>query len=147
MDTTDQGFAFRGQHVYADIYDLCYEEVMDARRLQRTLEEAIHVCGAQICGSVSKAFDPHGFTCLYLLAESHASIHTYPERRAIFFDAFTCGAPDPGVILRHFTKAFKHARVVFGHLERGETERRRTVTQPAPSRIEAMCHMGEVQHA
>ena len=120
MDAPDLNYEFCGKHIYADIYDLSFEEVADAKLLQSALEEAIHVCGAQICGSVTKTFEPHGFTCLYLLAESHASVHTYPERRAIFFDAFTCGSPDPRVILNHFVKAFKNARVVFGHLDRGD---------------------------
>lgn len=120
MNASDTDYQFRGQHIYADIYDLNFDEVADAKHLQWALEEAIRECGAQICGSVTKTFEPYGFTCLYLLAESHASIHTYPERRAIFFDAFTCGAPDPRVILDHFVKTFKNARVVFGHLDRGE---------------------------
>jgi S-adenosylmethionine decarboxylase len=112
---------FRGQHIYADIYDLDSDEVGDWIRLRATLAEAIEVCGANICGHVDKTFEPQGFTCLYLLAESHASIHTYPEQGAIFFDAFTCGRLDPGLILDHFVKQFRNARVVVGRLERGDT--------------------------
>ena len=93
---------FRGQHIYADIYDLDADEVGDWIRLRTTLAEAIEVCGANICGHVDKTFEPQGFTCLYLLAESHASIHTYPEQGAIFFDAFTCGRLDPGLDPRPF---------------------------------------------
>lgn len=123
---------FSGRHIYADIYGLSYEEAANGKWLQAGLEAAIEMCGAQICGHVTKSFDPTGFTCLYLLAESHASIHTYPERGAIFFDAFTCGAPDPGVILEHFVKMFRHARVVHGRLERGERPR------PDPGRVPAL---------
>ena len=112
---------FRGQHIVADIYDLDSDEVGDSVRLRTTLAEAIEVCGANICGHVDKTFEPQGFTCLYLLAESHASIHTYPEQGAIFFDAFTCGRLDPGLILEHFVKQFRNARVVVGRLERGDT--------------------------
>jgi S-adenosylmethionine decarboxylase len=110
---------FRGKHIYADIYDLESDEVGDPNRLRATLAEAIAVCGANICGLIDKSFEPQGFTCLYLLEESHASIHTYPEQGAIFFDAFTCGRLDPGLILDHFVKQFRNARVVAGRLERG----------------------------
>ncbi len=40
---------------------------------------------------IDKHFTPHGVTVLALLAESHASIHSYPERGAMFVDVFTCG--------------------------------------------------------
>ena len=40
---------------------------------------------------VDKRFEPHGVTVLALLAESHASIHSYPERGAMFVDVFTGG--------------------------------------------------------
>jgi S-adenosylmethionine decarboxylase proenzyme len=129
MDADDHDFS--GRHIYADIYGLSSEEAANAKWLQAGLEAAIEQCGAQICGHVTKSFEPTGFTCLYLLAESHASIHTYPERGAIFFDAFTCGAPDPGVIMEQFVKMFRHARVVHGRLERGE--RRRIEPDRAPS--------------
>lgn len=120
MNQIADAYEFRGQHIYADIYDLDSDEVGDWIRLRNTLAEAIAVCGANICGHVDKTFEPQGFTCLYLLAESHASIHTYPEQGAIFFDAFTCGKLDPGLILEHFVKQFRNARVVVGRLERGE---------------------------
>jgi S-adenosylmethionine decarboxylase len=47
--------------------------------------------GATLCGLQIKRFEPAGLTVVYLLSESHASVYTYPERNALFFDAFTCG--------------------------------------------------------
>jgi S-adenosylmethionine decarboxylase len=45
---------------------------------------------------VSRRFAPQGVTALALLAESHASLHTYPEAGLAFWDCFTCGvACDP----------------------------------------------------
>ena len=38
-----------------------------------------------------KQFEPQGVTVLALLSESHASIHSYPERGSVFIDVFTCG--------------------------------------------------------
>jgi S-adenosylmethionine/arginine decarboxylase-like enzyme len=35
-------------------------------------------------------FEPHGFSILYLLSESHMSIHTFPEKNYIAFDLYTC---------------------------------------------------------
>ena len=140
---------FRGQHIYADIYDLDSDEVGDPNRLRATLAEAIAVCGANICGLVDKSFEPQGFTCLYLLAESHASIHTYPEQGAIFFDAFTCGRLDPGLILDHFVKQFRNARVVAGRLERGDPSSRSgaPLSSPLPRMEVASSETGEAHRS
>jgi len=35
-------------------------------------------------------FEPHGITVLYMLSESHISIHTFPEKRYLAFDIYTC---------------------------------------------------------
>ena len=154
MNQIADAYEFRGQHIYADIYDLDSDEVGDWIRLRNTLAEAIAVCGANICGHVDKTFEPQGFTCLYLLAESHASIHTYPEQGAIFFDAFTCGKLDPGLILEHFVKQFRNARVVVGRLERGDTgspsrasPARPPHALPAPPREPVAGHAASAVHA
>ncbi|KAF1074114.1 adenosylmethionine decarboxylase [Halodesulfovibrio sp. MK-HDV] len=43
--------------------------------------------------SVEHSFSPHGITMLYLLSESHISIHTWPEHGYAAIDVFTCGTP------------------------------------------------------
>ena len=44
---------------------------------------------------VSHEFEPQGFTVLLLLAESHISCHTWPERRSMCIDMFTCCPREP----------------------------------------------------
>ncbi len=44
-------------------------------------------------------FEPQGFTLVALLAESHMSFHTYPEKGIISFDFYTCGAVSPSIAL------------------------------------------------
>ena len=41
-------------------------------------------------GGVQKQFEPVGAICLYLLSESHLSIHTYPELRLCATDSYCC---------------------------------------------------------
>ena len=57
-------------------------------------------------------FEPQGFTILALLAESHISFHTFPEKGIISFDFFTCGNVSPSVALDIIKKEFKHKRIV-----------------------------------
>ena len=54
----------------------------------------------EILNVVSHKFEPQGFTLVALLAESHFSFHTFPERGVISFDFFTCGKVHPKVALK-----------------------------------------------
>jgi S-adenosylmethionine decarboxylase len=54
------------------------------------------------------AFEPQGVTAIALLAESHLSIHTWPERGYAAVDIFTCGAhTDPQGACQYMVEAFE----------------------------------------
>ena len=57
-------------------------------------------------------FEPQGFTLVALLAESHISFHTFPEKNIISFDFFTCGKVNPIIALDILKKDIKHKRIV-----------------------------------
>ena len=57
-------------------------------------------------------FEPQGFTLVALLAESHMSFHTFPEKNIISFDFFTCGKISPSVALDIIKKEIEHKRIV-----------------------------------
>ena len=57
-------------------------------------------------------FEPQGFTLVALLAESHISFHTFPEKGIISFDFFTCGKVNPNVALDILKKDIKHSRII-----------------------------------
>ena len=57
-------------------------------------------------------FEPQGFTLVALLAESHISFHTFPEKGIISFDFFTCGKVNPNVSLDILKKEIKHKRII-----------------------------------
>jgi len=57
-------------------------------------------------------FEPQGFTLVALLAESHMSFHTFPEKNIISFDFFTCGKISPVVALDIIKKEIEHKRIV-----------------------------------
>jgi spermidine synthase len=55
------------------------------------LTETIKQCKATIESQQHKIFEPQGLTILYLLSESHFSIHTWPEKKACAIDFYHCG--------------------------------------------------------
>ena len=57
-------------------------------------------------------FEPQGFTLVALLAESHMSFHTFPEKNIISFDFFTCAKISPIVALNIIKKEIEHKRIV-----------------------------------
>ena len=65
-----------------------------------------------------KVFKPQGYTCLALLAESHMSFHTFPERGIISFDFFTCGKISPTKALDVLKEEIKHERAVVRSFDR-----------------------------
>ena len=57
-------------------------------------------------------FEPQGFTLVALLAESHMSFHTFPEKNITSFDFFTCAKISPAVALDIIKKEIEHKRIV-----------------------------------
>ncbi len=57
-------------------------------------------------------FEPQGFTLVALLAESHISFHTFPEKGIISFDFFTCGKVSPSVAIDIIKDEIKHTHII-----------------------------------
>jgi S-adenosylmethionine decarboxylase proenzyme len=77
---------------------ICNEEVLDDLDfLKDCLNEAAIQSGATVVGESFYHFSPHGVSGVVNIAESHISIHTWPEYKYAAVDVFTCGEDvDPG---------------------------------------------------
>ena len=83
------------KHVLFTLYD-CNPELLDDRMFIETLLfDAAEVSKATFLNTISHKFEPQGVTAVTLLAESHISIHTWPEEGKAVCDIFTCGQADP----------------------------------------------------
>jgi S-adenosylmethionine decarboxylase len=63
----------------------------DPARLEAALRAAAAVIGATVVGALFHRFAPQGVTGVLLLSESHASVHSWPERGYAAVDVYTCG--------------------------------------------------------
>ncbi len=80
-----------GRHLILDLYG-CDPELLDNyEELQRLLEASLVLAKANILRIIGEKFKPQGVTLLALLAESHASVHTWPEIGYAAIDLYTCG--------------------------------------------------------
>jgi len=111
---------FAGRHVLAELHGIDPGPLDDDVFLREALERSLKQAGATVCEVISKRFQPQGVTVLALLAESHASVHTYPERGSAFVDAFTCGwRADPNEAVRLLGAALGASRVSVQTVHRG----------------------------
>jgi len=70
----------------------CSEEFLDDEEFVRdVLYNASKKCQSTLLALHSHKFEPQGLTCVAMLAESHISIHTWPELGMAVCDIFTCG--------------------------------------------------------
>jgi S-adenosylmethionine decarboxylase len=80
-----------GRHLILDLYECDQELLDDYDELERLLQVALNMAGANILRVFGEKFQPQGVTLLALLAESHASIHTGPCEGYAAIDLYTCG--------------------------------------------------------
>ena len=88
---TDQAHEFIGTHFVASYRGCKHEALCNLEKLKEAMQEAIEQSGATVLRYSEYVFPKKAFTIVWLLSESHASIHTYPEYNACFVDLFTCG--------------------------------------------------------
>jgi S-adenosylmethionine decarboxylase proenzyme len=67
-----------------------FENLEDPDFTIQVLEKISSLCGFQVVSRSYKKFEPQGLTAMLLLAESHLSIHTWPEKGLFCIDIFTC---------------------------------------------------------
>ena len=80
-----------GNHLILDFNGVSSINLNNFEELDNFLTEVITTSGATIESKQYKIFEPQGVTILYLLSESHFSIHTWPEKNACAIDFYHCG--------------------------------------------------------
>ena len=79
-----------GEHFIFDLSNCNHEILMDSERSYSLFAQAVRDSGLTVVDEGFFKFSPHGFTCFLLLAESHASLHAWPEHNYCAIDLFTC---------------------------------------------------------
>ncbi len=76
------------------VYDLtgCTHTDLKPGDLLDAMRVAVHRLGCTILGELPVLFQPHGITCVLVLAESHLTVATWPEHQLAHVDLFTCRA-------------------------------------------------------
>ena len=87
----EQKLSHQSKHLLLELYRCDCEKLNDESFLRCTLNKAAKLANATVLNLISNKFEPQGVTAIALLAESHISIHTWPESNYSAVDIFTCG--------------------------------------------------------
>ena len=88
---TPQATDMVGKHCILELYECDPSRLNDEAFLRTSITTAAKSAGATLLNLITHHFEPQGVTGLALLAESHISIHTWPESGYAAVDVFTCG--------------------------------------------------------
>jgi len=100
-----------GRHLLIELYDCDTAILNDPQLIQTYMEEAAIASGATIVSSHTNLFNPHGVSGVVIIAESHITVHTWPEHAYAAVDAFTCGdSVDPWVVEEVLKERLKSKR-------------------------------------
>ncbi|MBI2369003.1 MAG: adenosylmethionine decarboxylase [Deltaproteobacteria bacterium] len=80
-----------GKHLLLELRDCKNDILNDINAVKSALVAAATEAGASIVGVSFHRFNPHGISGMVIIAESHLSVHTWPEYRFAAVDIFTCG--------------------------------------------------------
>ena len=128
------GVRFAGTHLIIDLFGA--RRLDDLDYIERTLRRCVEVAGATLLDIRLHHFTPNGgVSGVAVLAESHISVHSWPEADYAAFDVFMCGNTNPHACVEVLRRAFGASLVEVQEHRRGEAvERRRRSAAPTLKR-------------
>ena len=80
-----------GYHLILELYEVDPKILDDASFIMKALKEISEKAGMKVLKGDFYKFSPYGVSAFYILAESHISIHTWPEENSAAIDIYYCG--------------------------------------------------------
>jgi S-adenosylmethionine decarboxylase len=109
-----------GRHLLLELFDCDLDAINSLESVKGALVEAARRAQATIVDVVFHEFNPFGISGVVVIAESHLSIHTWPEHRYAAVDIFSCGdVLQPEVAARYLVEQFGAERTSVVEMQRG----------------------------
>jgi len=130
-----------GRHLIAEYYDCDFHVLDDVDTVRRAMLDAATAVGATVIGEAFHRFEPQGLSGTVVIAESHLSIHTWPELGYAAIDLFTCGdSCDPRVGCEVLAERFTAEQFDMETVQRGGSGKMRFLPRDsALQRKESPC--------
>ena len=114
---TRNGVRCAGVHLIIDLHGA--KGLNDIDLIERTLRRCVDAARATLLHIHLHHFQPAGVSGVAVLAESHISIHTWPDAGYAALDVFMCGKADPDACVPVLREAFQAERVEVNEILRG----------------------------
>ncbi|MBF0537222.1 MAG: adenosylmethionine decarboxylase [Nitrospirae bacterium] len=109
-----------GTHLLVELRDCNTSKLKDLREVTDAMVGAAKQARATVVDVSFHEFNPFGISGMVIIAESHLSIHTWPEYRYAAVDIFTCGdIIDPGTAASYLIKRFDSKNHSIVEIKRG----------------------------
>jgi S-adenosylmethionine decarboxylase len=112
------GVTCAGAHLIIDLYGA--KRLNDIEHIEATLRRCVTAAEATLLHIHLHHFQPTGVSGVAVLAESHISIHTWPEAGYAALDVFMCGKANPDACVPILREAFEVKRIAVSELLRGQ---------------------------
>jgi len=112
------GVRCAGVHLIVDLHGA--QQLDDIEHIEATLRRCVAASRATLLHIHLHHFQPSGVSGVAVLAESHISIHTWPEAGYAALDVFMCGSADPDACIPVLREAFSAKRVGVDEILRGK---------------------------
>ncbi|MEN7551778.1 adenosylmethionine decarboxylase [Rapidithrix thailandica] len=110
-----------GKHHIVELWGSTFDKLNDLDFIRKTLIQAAEKAGVDIREKIFHRFTPHGLSGVLVLAESHLSIHTFPEHGYASVDIYTCGdSVNPSLAIDHICEQLAATSVEKLEINRGE---------------------------
>ncbi len=109
-----------GRHLLLELFDCELDAINNLEAVKGALVEAAKRAQATIVDVVFHEFNPFGISGVIVIAESHLSIHTWPEYRYAAVDVFSCGdVLQPEIAVNYLVEQFGAGRTSVVEMQRG----------------------------
>lgn len=112
------GIRCAGTHLIIDLYDA--DRLNDIGHIEEAMRKCVEEAKATLLHIHLHHFSPEGVSGVAVLAESHISVHTWPENGYAAFDVFMCGDAEPEKCVNVLRDAFSAKRVAVHTELRGQ---------------------------
>jgi S-adenosylmethionine decarboxylase len=112
------GVRCAGVHLIVDLHGA--QRLDDIAHIEATLRHCVCAARATLLHIHVHHFQPNGVSAVAVLAESHISIHTWPDLGYAALDVFMCGSADPDACIPVLRVAFSAQRVAVSEILRGQ---------------------------
>lgn len=115
----------KGIHIVADLWDCNPEKLNFVEEVKNIMKKAVSESNLTVLKDYFFQFKPSGVTGIYVLSQSHFSIHTWPEKKFASIDIFTCGPPENALkAFESLCRELKPKRIEKKFLERMDEGKR-----------------------